>query len=205
LRPPARSSASSRLLSPELCCISSPSDVRGRRKAGCRLAPAVHCAKACATRAAQRHTGEAGNNPAFPAQWFDDLCRVLPGERCTIAPVALRMADARTRSGSTHHHKTWRTGPGRQDDTVLPYADSTGRVRDGRSLTVARPAISVAPMQSASTTAHPTFVTIAIRPSNRGEVAHDYDRSELRQRRMFCRGWIDPALGVSRTRQRKTW
>ena len=61
---------------------------------------------------------------------FDGLCRALPGERCTIAPVALRMADARARSGRRHHRKTWRTDSGRQDDTILPYANHTGRVRE---------------------------------------------------------------------------
>ena len=35
----------------------------------------------------------------FPAQWFDGLWRALPGERCTIAPVVLRITGARTRSG----------------------------------------------------------------------------------------------------------
>jgi hypothetical protein len=34
------------------------------------------------------------------------------------------------RSDSTHHRKTWRTDPGRQDDTIWPYADHTGRARD---------------------------------------------------------------------------
>src|SRR6478735_8295634 len=61
---------------------------------------------------------------------WNGLCRALPGERCTIAPVALQMADARARLGRTHHHKTWRTDPGRQDHTILPYADHTGRARD---------------------------------------------------------------------------
>src|SRR3954468_16618553 len=46
-------------------------------------------------------------HPAFPAQWVYGLCRALPGERCTIAPVALRMTDARTRSG---RHITTRLG-----------------------------------------------------------------------------------------------
>ena len=55
---------------------------------------------------AQQHTGEA-QHTAFPAQWFDGLCRVLPGERCTIAPVALPIADARARSG---RHITARLG-----------------------------------------------------------------------------------------------
>ncbi|MGY3036075.1 hypothetical protein ACVIIV_005245 [Bradyrhizobium sp. USDA 4354] len=111
---------------------------QGRPGAG--RAPTVHCAKIALREAAQRHTGEA-KHTAFPAQWFDGLCRVLPGERCTIAPVALQMTDAPARSGHTHHRKTWRTDPGRQDDTVLPYASHTGRVRDGLSLTVARPAL----------------------------------------------------------------
>jgi len=35
----------------------------------------------------------------FPAQWFDGLWRALPGERCTIAPVVLRLIGARARSG----------------------------------------------------------------------------------------------------------
>ena len=47
-------------------------------------------------------------------------------------------------------------------------------------LTVARPAMLFAPMQSASTTDHPTFVTIAIRPSDRDEVAHEYAKAEFR-------------------------
>jgi len=53
-------------------------------------------------------------------------------------------------------------------------------VRAPHSLTVTRPAMPVAPMQSASTTAHPTFVTIAIRPSDRDEVADFYCKSEIR-------------------------
>jgi hypothetical protein len=48
------------------------------------------------------------------------------------------------------------------------------------SLTVSRPAMLFAPMQSASTTAHPTFVTIAIRPSDWDEVAHEYAKAEIR-------------------------
>ena len=55
------------------------------------------------------------------------VLRALPGERCTIAPVALRMADAAARSGNAHHRNTWRTDPGRQDHTILPYASRTRR------------------------------------------------------------------------------
>jgi hypothetical protein len=50
--------------------------------------------------------------------------QLLPGERCTIAPVTLQMADASVRLDIAHHHKTWHTGSGRQDHTILPYARS---------------------------------------------------------------------------------
>jgi hypothetical protein len=49
----------------------------------------------------------------------------------------------RARSGRNHHRKAWRTDSGRQDDTILPYANRTGRVRDAPSLTVARPAKTI--------------------------------------------------------------
>ena len=105
---------------------------KGAGKTGSRLAPIDRHAgrklRALRCIAGNRATGDI---PAFPAQWFYGLCRALPGERCTIAPVALRMSDARIRSDSTHHRKTWRTDPGRQAHTILPYADGTGRVRDG--------------------------------------------------------------------------
>jgi hypothetical protein len=95
-------------------------------------------------------------HPAFPAQWFYGLCRVLPGERCTIAPVALRMADARTRSGSHITTRLDAQTPGVRTTRfcrtqVAPVVCATP------SLTVARPAKSFAPMLPASTTAHPAF------------------------------------------------
>ena len=40
------------------------------------------------------------------------------------------MTDVRARSDSTHHRNTWRTDSGRQDHTISPYADHTGRARD---------------------------------------------------------------------------
>jgi hypothetical protein len=117
------------LCGPSCALYFAPKNAEGAGKAGCRLAPTVHCAKVALQEAAQRHTGEA-QHTAFPAQWFYGLCRALPGERCTIAPVALRMADAADPVGPPHHRNTWRTDPGRQDHTILPYAGCTGRVRD---------------------------------------------------------------------------
>jgi hypothetical protein len=83
---------------PSFVSVLLPLGREGAGKTGCRLG--THgplCANARRTDA-QRHTG-AAKQPAFPAQWLYGLCRALPGERCTIAPVALRIADARTRSG----------------------------------------------------------------------------------------------------------
>ena len=88
--------AFSRLVSPELCSLRCALLLRkGAGKAGCRLAPAVPCAKKTRT---GRTTGEPGNRPSLRG-WFYGLCRALLGERCTIAPVALRMADALARLG----------------------------------------------------------------------------------------------------------
>ena len=91
-------SAASRRMTPESCASRRPFVGKGAGKTGRRLAPAVRCAQFARRR---MHSGIQGSLdiPAFPAQWFDGLWRALPGERCTIAPVALRMADARTRSG----------------------------------------------------------------------------------------------------------
>ncbi|MFK4499337.1 hypothetical protein ABIF86_003628 [Bradyrhizobium japonicum] len=120
--------ASSRQDLPELCCIHRPQKCRGRREGRVPAGTRGPLCGNCATKFAQRHTGEA-KHPAFPAQWFYGLCRALPGERCTIAPVVLRMTDARGPVRPPHHRKTWRTGSGRQDGTVLPYTGCTGRVR----------------------------------------------------------------------------
>jgi hypothetical protein len=132
--------------SPELCFASSPCPLmkEGAGKTGCRLGPTVHCAKVALRKAAQRHTGEA-KQPAFPAQRFYGLCRALPGERCTIAPVASWMADARTRSG---RHITTRL------DAQTPGVRTTRFCRTlsapvvcaTPSLTVARPAKPFAPV-----------------------------------------------------------
>jgi hypothetical protein len=129
LRPRRHTFALSRLVSPELCFVASPSIERGRREG---RAPAGTRGPLCEVAVRNLHSGiqVKPQRPAFPAQWFDGLCRALPGERCTIAPVALRMTDVRARLGVTHHHKTWRTDPGRQDHTILPYASYTGRARD---------------------------------------------------------------------------
>jgi hypothetical protein len=77
------------------------------------------------------------------------------------------MIDARARSGSPHHRNTWRTDPGRQDHTILPYADHTGRVRDVFAHGCP-PCKTLRADVTTSTAIRPAFVTIAIRPSSLG-------------------------------------
>src|SRR4051794_40902507 len=65
-----------------------PQSQEGAGKAGCRLAPAVRCAKSTRRKTAQQHTGVA-NHSAFPARWLDGLCRALPGAEFPLASLAL--------------------------------------------------------------------------------------------------------------------
>ena len=94
----------------------------GAGKAGCRLAPAVRCAKSTRRKTAQQHTGVA-NHSAFPARRLDGLCRALPGAEFSLASLASRiwmMLSARLGS-HTPPRKLDRSNDG-QDHTVLPYA-----------------------------------------------------------------------------------
>jgi hypothetical protein len=64
---------------------------RGRRED--RVPAGTHgpCAEHCASNAQGKTTGEAGNNPAFPAQWFDGLCCALLGDEFLFVAVASRI------------------------------------------------------------------------------------------------------------------
>ena len=86
---------------------------RAQGRPGAGLAPTVRCARIARRTDAQRHTG-AAEHPAFPAQWLYGLCRALPGERCTIAPVALRLLarlDASLRASGPHDFAVRKTTP----------------------------------------------------------------------------------------------
>jgi len=79
----------------------------GAGKAGCRLAPAVRCAKWCAGRTAQRHTGEA-QHTAFPARWVDGLCRALPGAEFLLASLTpAKVADTAPVDAHAASAKAW--------------------------------------------------------------------------------------------------
>ena len=83
---------------PELCSTPSPSlceRAQGRPGAGWHPWPAVRKMR---EKTAQRKTGEAGNSPAFPAQWFDGLCRALLGDEFLLSP-SLRGLTMQVRPG----------------------------------------------------------------------------------------------------------
>jgi hypothetical protein len=189
--------------SPELCLVASPSNERGRRE---DRAPAGTRGPLCEVAVKNLHSGiqVKPKRPAFPAQRFYGLCRALPGERCTIAPVASWMTDARARSG---RHITTRL------DAQTPGVRTTRfcRTREphrscARHLRSRLPALRSRSRRCgpASAAVRPAFVTIAIRPSSLGRVAAihapfpNFGKVEYFQRRA-----LTDRLGVLPDGQRK--
>ncbi|SCB17012.1 hypothetical protein GA0061098_1002198 [Bradyrhizobium shewense] len=96
LRPRRHGFAFSRFISPELCSLRCPScseRAQGRPDAGWHPRSRVRTRRARGGQQVQP-----GDRPSL-REWLYGLCRALPGERCTIAPVALRMTDVQTRLG----------------------------------------------------------------------------------------------------------
>ncbi|SCB51022.1 hypothetical protein GA0061098_101547 [Bradyrhizobium shewense] len=143
------------MICPSFCFTCRPRERRGRREgrvpAGTR---GPLCESVCFKKAAQRHTGEA-KHPAFPAQWLYGLCRALPGERCTIAPVALRMADARARSGRNITATLGAQTPGARTTRFCRTQAAPVVCALVLAHGVTRPATTFAPTPPASTTSHP--------------------------------------------------
>ena len=143
--------AFSRHVSPELC--SSPMK-EGAGKTGSRLAPMDRYARSRLRYNAQRETGQPeASRPSLRNGW-NGLCRALPGERCTIAPVALRMAMCVSGRTARITARLDAQTPGART-TRFGRTPITPVVRARCPLTVARPAKSFAPMCPASTAARP--------------------------------------------------
>ena len=80
---------------PSFAVRSRPMEAKGRREGRAPAAPAIRAQQKCT-----RGGSQVCRSPGLPcADGFNGVLRALLGERCTIAPVALRMADARARSG----------------------------------------------------------------------------------------------------------
>ena len=112
----------SRRGSPELCFTLHPlSKRRAQGRPGAGRHPRSTVLNVC-TRNAQRHTGEAGNNPAFPARWVYGLCRALLGDEFVLVTVASRIDDASNTGWVDASPQVLDRSNDGQDHTVLPYA-----------------------------------------------------------------------------------
>ena len=110
--------------------ISAPLEKEGAGNAGCALHPRSRVQKSGETHTSIQGSGE---HPTFPAQWFDGLCRALPGDEFVFVTVASRIKASRTRLGRFASAKLG-TSNGCRDHTVLPYAATRLRQRPRRTL-----------------------------------------------------------------------
>ena len=129
--------AFSRRDAPELYLLACPlRDERAQGRPGARCTRGLVCNvhKKVRTRA-YRSSGE---HPAFPAQWFDGLCRALPGDEFLLPP-SLRELTAKPEPGRANFvFAKLDASHGRQDHTVLPYATTSLVLRGKQSLTAPR-------------------------------------------------------------------
>jgi len=171
--------AISRRMSPELCLVSTPSDVRGRRE---DRVPAGHPRSTVRRLRYERlHSGIQVKPNIRPSlrSGLTAYAGLSPGSDALLPPSP---CGCRCTRPVGRHTSPQRLTPacGRQDHTVLPYADRTGRVRNG--LRSRLPALRCLSRRCRLRPPQPTprFVTIAIRPSDRGEVRHEYAKAEFR-------------------------
>ena len=137
--------------------ISSPSGVRGR---GEGREPAGTRGPLCETCAKQMHSGiqVKPGHPGLPCAVVGTAYVVIsPGRRALLPPSPGGLL---TRSPGWPKRTTTRLDAscGRQDHTILPYADSAGRLRDcNRSRSDPPCDLPIAPTPPASTAAHPAY------------------------------------------------
>ena len=193
-----RAFAFSRRISPEFCFSRALVETRAQGRPGAGWHPQVRAPQKMHT---GWTTGLAGS-PGLPcANGFNGVLRALPGERCTIAPVASRMADARVRSDRNITARLDAQTPGVRTTRLLrPRTSSLGirEVACARSRSHAKTLSAPGRMrkshcsrcpalqcQSRPTPSRPSlpglrFVTIAIRPLSQARVFRMYDKSEFR-------------------------
>ena len=146
--PLADTAARSRGLSrPSFASSRHPPPSEGAGKTGCRLAPAVHCAKVALQEFAQRHTGEAKNNRPSLRSGLTAYAELSPGSDALLPPSPCgwlmrapgRAAHITTRLGAqTPGARTTRFCRTRTAPVVCAIP----------SLTVSRPAMPFAPTRS---------------------------------------------------------
>ena len=106
------------------------SDERGRREDRVLAGTRGPLCERCATKIAQRHTGEAENNRPSLRSGLTTYVVLSPGSDALLPPSPCGWLMCAVRSGHPHHRKTWRTDSGRQDHTIWPYASRTGRAHE---------------------------------------------------------------------------
>jgi hypothetical protein len=149
---------------PSFAAVAAPKSAEGAGKAGRRLAPAVHCAKVALRKLHSGIQVKPNDRPSLRSG-FTAYVVISPGSDALLPPSPCRWLMLQTRSG---RHITTRFG------AQTPGARTTRFCRTRAAPVVCariaahgviRPATTLAPTPPASTTSHPAFVTIAIRPS----------------------------------------
>jgi hypothetical protein len=126
---------------PRFVRILRPPKDEGAGKTGCRPAPMAPVLNIAQAMHRGKTTGEAGNNPAFPARWFDGLWRALLGDEFPLASVASRKwAMHRCPVGPMHLPRKLDTSNGCRDHTLLPYASASFVLRAALRSRVSTPA-----------------------------------------------------------------
>ena len=189
----------SRRISPEACCRSALfEDQRAQGRPG-----AGGTRKSVRDRNAHGVDHRCYRSPGLPcADGFNGVLRALLGERCTIAPVASRLIDARTRSGRriTARFDARTSGVGttrllrprtawpqrlglsvRTPDHRPNRCDRAGSYRDAHDSRL--PALSppAAPALPRPPHPDPHLVTIAKRPFGRVGISDVCHKSEIRK------------------------
>jgi hypothetical protein len=182
---------------------------KGAGKAGRRRHPLVRARQECT-----RGGPMGGRSPGLPcADGFNGVLRALLGERCTIAPVALQMTDARARSGRHITAGLDAQTPGVRTTRLLrprtvppkssrarvcspPMTDKPAlqrRVVPRRARTHGCPPCRHAAraVAAASTATRPACRDGRERPFGRARIAGICHKSEIRKSEMFLRGGLD--------------
>ena len=143
------------MLCPSFALSFHPLLTEGAGKAGCRLAPMVRCAKACAQEHSETHRAAGTTRPSLRSG-LTAYAVVAPVRRALLPPSPCGLL---MRLPGWEKHITAGLGAsfGRQDHTVLPYARCAVRPRAGdRSRAEGPPCnFRIAPTQGASTASRP--------------------------------------------------
>src|ERR1700736_3696983 len=156
-------------LDPPEVCLKSLAPIRGRGECRMRAAPAVPCAKKCK----KTHTSiqVQRRRSDIPCAMALRLITRSPRRRIRLVTVIGELTEYPRPVGPTLLRRL-DTSNGCQNHTVLPYATTPfvcAPFDRSRVWLNPQPALqfTCSPDAAASTTSHPAFVTIAIRPSSR--------------------------------------